>query len=330
MQRIDLTTEYFKGAVSCQQGEGWIQPMRLKADEIPLHHEAFVERALATAGCRLRFKTDTAALALEIEPDDEAARLFDLTTDTQRLATAVVQPGDTQVRFGDLPSGKKILELWFPVNRPVRARTLHIGDDARLEPSPDRRPRWVTYGSSITHCGAAHSPSRTWPATAARLRGLNLMALGYGGNCHMEPLVAMTIRDLPADFISLKVGINMHGGSVSPRTFRTLLIGMVRIIREKHPQTPIAVVSPIVSPPREETPGATGLTLQTMRQELQTAVQRLQQCGDPCIRYYSGLDIFGPELVDDYLPDLLHPNGDGYEVMGRNFADKVYDSVFAQ
>jgi lysophospholipase L1-like esterase len=188
----------------------------------------------------------------------------------------------------------------------------------------------VTYGSSITHCGSAHSPARTWPAVAARLRGLNVTSLGYGGQCHMDPLVAMMIRDLPADFISLKVGINMVGGSVSPRTYRPLLTGMVRIIREKQPLTPIAVISPIISPPREETPGATGMTLRLMRQELETAVARLRECGDANVHYVDGLELFGPELVADYLPDLLHPNGDGYEIMGRNFADKVADRMLFQ
>jgi len=32
-------------------------------------------------------------------------------------------------------------------------------------------------------------------------------------------------------------------------------------------------------------------------------------------------------VVADYLPDLLHPNGDGYEIMGRNFAERVIDRI---
>ena len=327
MKQVALQEGLFEGVISFRRGDGWLQPLRIKADEIPLHTEAFVATAVMPCGCRLRFATTSGSVALDVEPDDsEAARKFELTTDDERCGTVDLQSGASEVRFEGLPAGRKVLELWLPTLQAVRIRGLAIDDVAELEASPDGRMRWVTYGSSITHCGAAHSPSRTWPAVAARLRGLNVTSLGYGGQCHMDPLVAMMIRDRAADFISLKVGINM-GGSVSQRMFRPLLVGMVKIIREKHPTTPIAVVSPIISPPREETPGTTGMTLRMMRQELEIAVERLCACGDENVHYVSGLDLFGEDLVADYLPDLLHPNGNGYEIMGHNFAEKAIDRM---
>lgn len=328
MRIVVVHDGFFEGVVSFHRGDGWLQPLRLKADEIPLHLEAFVAQASCPSGCRLRFATTSRSVALDVEPDTaEGVRRFDLTTDEALLATADLPPGAGRVRFDGLPDGWKTLELWLPPQRAVRIRDLGVEDGADLEPSPDRRPRWVTYGSSITHCNGAHSPSRTWPAVAARRRGMNLTSLGYSGQCHLDPLVAMMIRDRAADFVSLKVGINMVGGSVSPRTFRPLLVGMVRIIREKHPTTPLAVVSPILSPPREGTPGATGMTLRMMREELETAVARLRACGDANVHYISGLDLLGEDLVATCLPDLLHPNGDGYEIMGRNFAEKVMDRL---
>ena len=328
MHTVALSESLFEGVISFRRGTDWLQPLRLNATEIPLYHEAFVDRAVMTGGCRLRFRTDAVSIILDVEPEAaEGHRLFDLTTDAARLATFVLLPGGREIRFDDLPPGDKVLELWLPTHREVRLRALRINGGAALVPAPDTRPRWTTYGSSITHCAASHSPSRTWPAVAARLRGLNVTSLGYGGQCHMDTLVAMMIRDRPADFISLKVGINMVGSTAAPRTFRPLLIGMVRIIREKHPQTPIVIISPIISPPRETTPGPTGMTLCLIRQELVTAVERLRACGDTQIHYVSGLDLFGPDLVADYLPDLLHPNGDGYERMGANFASQVIDHI---
>ena len=68
-------------------------------------------------------------------------------------------------------------------------------------------------------------------------------------------MIARMIRDLPADFLSMKVGINIQGGNtLNERTFRAAIIGFVQIVREKHPDTPFAVISPIYSPPRETTP----------------------------------------------------------------------------
>lgn len=317
---VPLQAALFEGVVSFRQGNDWLQPLRLKAADLPLHDAGFADTAAMTSGCRLRCATTSTSITLLVVPDEGETRKFDLTSDSERLATIDLAAGAEHVVFADLPPGRKVLEVWLPTHQAVRIRALLIDNGSTLEASPDTRKRWVVYGSSITHCGGAHSPSRTWPAVAARLNDLNVTSLGYGGQCQMDTLVAMMIRDLPADVITLKLGINMVGGSVSPRTFFPLAIGMVKIIREKHPTTPIIVVSPIISPPREETPGATGMTLPMMRQDLQTAVARLRDCGDTNIHYFSGLDLFGADLVSAYLPDLLHPNGDGYEIMGRVFA----------
>jgi lysophospholipase L1-like esterase len=49
----------------------------------------------------------------------------------------------------------------------------------------------------------------------------------------------------------------------------------------------------------------------------------LQDWGDTRVRYYDGLALFPEDQVDAFMPDKLHPNGDGYELMGRNIADRV-------
>ncbi|MBM2827335.1 MAG: family lipase [Dehalococcoidia bacterium] len=136
------------------------------------------------------------------------------------------------------------------------------------------------------------------------------------------------MRDLPADFISMCVGINIYGqGSLGPRTFGPAIIGFVQILRERHPDTPLAVMSPIYSPPRETTPNVVGFTLRAMREEVAEAVAALQACGDHNIHYVDGLEVFGPEL-GHLLPDELHPNAEGYKIMGNNFLEKVVARVF--
>ena len=80
-------------------------------------------------------------------------------------------------------------------------------------------------------------------------------------------MVARMMRDMPADFLSMKVGINIYGsGSLSERTFQSAIIGFVQIVREKHPETPFVVISPIFSSFRETTRNAVGFTLEDMRQ----------------------------------------------------------------
>jgi hypothetical protein len=231
-------------------------------------------------------------------------------------------------QFQGLPAEEKLVELWLPQYVQFRLNGLELASRATISPYEDSRPRWVTYGSSITHCRAAESPSLTWPAIVARKHGLNLTCLGYGGNCHLEPMVARMIRDLPADFLSIKAGINIYGsGSLNPRTFIPTIIGFVQIIREKHPETPLAVISPIFSAFRETNPNAVGFTLAAMREEVAEAVKLMSDAGDSNIHYVDGLKLFGPDLAH-LLPDELHPDAEGYKIMGEKFVEHVASRFF--
>jgi hypothetical protein len=62
--------------------------------------------------------------------------------------------------------------------------------------------------------------------------------------------------------------------------------------------------------------------LKQMRSELQRVVTLLQERGDANLHYVDGQQLFGQAEMDAGMaPDKLHPNGDGYELMGRRFAD---------
>src|SRR5439155_3129511 len=209
-----------------------------------------------------------------------------------------------------------------------RLRSLELSDGASFDAQLDYRSRWITYGSSITQCRTAASPTQTWPAIVARKRDLNLTCLGYGGQCHLDPLIARTMRALAADYLSMCVGINIYGAaSLNQRTFRPGICAFVQIVRERHPDTPFVVMSPIFSPPREDQPNAVGFTLQAMREEVALAVEDLRAYGDRHVHYVDGLDVFGPDLAH-LLPDDLHPDAEGYRRMGENFLRVVAERFF--
>jgi len=172
-------------------------------------------------------------------------------------------------------------------------------------------------------CRTAASPARTWPAVAARLCNLSLTSLGFGGQCHLDPLVAMTLRDLSADLMTLKLGINVYGSSsLNARSYPAAVIGLVRIIRERHPYTPIGVITAIASPDRERTPNAVGCTLEDYRSMTRDASHRLMAAGDEKLFLFEGTDLFGAGDAH-LLPDGLHPDAEGYELIGRRFARQV-------
>ena len=315
------------GAISLEHSDDWAMPWRLPHMQRDLFPPlALQERAAMPAGARLAFRSSTTTITGEIVPDSGATAV-DLAVNG-RIHGSVSLAGSARFTFTGLVPGEKLIELWLPQIGTFRLRSLTLSDGASLTPAEDTRPRWITYGSSISHCGEAASPAYTWPAIVARTHGLNLTCLGYGGNCHLEPMIARMIRDLPADFLSMKVGINIQGGNtLNERTFRAAIIGFVQIVREKHPDTPFAVVSPIYSPPRETTPNDVGFSLVAMRDEVAAAVNALQTHGDRHLHYFDGLQIFGPEAAH-LLPDDLHPNAEGYKVLARNFLREVAAKVF--
>ncbi len=90
--------------------------------------------------------------------------------------------------------------------------------------------------------------------------GWNLQNLGVAGQCMLDPFVARTIRDLPADAISLKVGINVvNTDTFRARTFVPALHGFLDTVRDGHPDTSLVLVTPILCPAAEHAPGPTVL-----------------------------------------------------------------------
>lgn len=333
----------FEGAVDLRAGDGYVRPFRLPVADLDLHHPALVFMASCPSGVRLRLRTDTTTIALDVEqrfaPGFSAVTpVYDVTVDNELVASAGAPGAEERVVLEGLPDGDKVVEVWLPTYPGIRVRSLEVDDGSTAEPAPDPRPRWVTYGSSISHGMEAHGPARTWPATAARLLDVHLTSLGFAGQAHLDPLVARTIAQLPADRITLKVGINVHNGAtLRERTFAPLVHGFLAIVREGHPTTPITIISPILSPAREDdvvtertlldgtTETLVGeLTLRQMRSILEDVVATRVRRGDGHLDYLDGTELFGAEPTDlDLLPDGLHPNGDGYELIGRRFAARA-------
>ncbi|MAF09326.1 GDSL family lipase [Candidatus Poribacteria bacterium] len=315
------------GAVTLEVRDGWVQPWRIPHEQRALYPpDALRERAAMPAGVRLTFRTTSASITGLLAVAGEASSV-DLVLDGELRASAPL-PGVESFTFDGLPDGDKPIELWLPQSGRFRLNALELDDDATIAAATRSRPRWTTYGSSISQCGAAESPAYTWPAIVARERELDLTCLGFGGQCHLDPMIARLIRDLPADVITICAGINIQGGSsLNARSFGPALIGTVRTIREKHADIPIGLISPIFSPPRETTANAVGFSLQMMRREVEAAVAALRSCGDANVHYFSGLSVFGPEL-GHLLPDDLHPDAEGYKALGRNFLDVVMRRLF--
>ncbi len=272
------------------------------------------------------------------------------TPDITRPDVVIVPGRPARVLLDGLPSGRKHLEVWLPQNAGIEIRSFAVSAGAVVLPPPaDMRRRWVHYGSSISHCMEAGHPLGVWPVIAARAAGVDVRNLGLGGQCHLDQFVARMIRDSDADMVSMKVGINVVNlDSMRDRAFLPAFHGFVDTVREGKPDVPLLVVSPIFCPGHEDGPGpsmrsdagvhsrerpgflsAGALTLRRIRGLLAAAVDARRGAGDTNIHYLDGLSLFGPDDAGD-LPDLLHPNREGYARMGARFHRLAFvDGPFA-
>jgi lysophospholipase L1-like esterase len=324
------------------------------------------------SGVRLRFRTEATTLALEVHVmpltiarviEEPATARFDLVVDGVEAATVPATKGGQirlemdgplvtseqfirgageEITFANLKSGMKEIEVWLPAGALVEVRNISA-DGVLLAPTPSTKKKWVHYGSSISQCAETERPLDIWSVHASRLLGLDIRNLGLAGEAHLDGFVARTIAATPADFISLKLGINVvNGDSMRERSFIPAVHNFLDTIREKKPNTPILIISPIICPFHEENPGPTligddGLTSMERPQALAAGALNLpkirsilekivKERGDANLYFMSGLELFNEGDLG-MMPDLLHPNSAGYRLMGERFAALQKDLI---
>ena len=362
-----------RGALEMERcAAGWV-PRRLPVWTRSQYANGGIEdMVVQPSGVRLAFRTAATALELDVlathgvwrgDPEPQHTAGFDLVVDgrvaaagrtaTQGDLVFFDEAGETgrrpgapgTVAFTGLPPHEKDVEIWLPHH--TRIELIALRADAPIgPPAESAAPRWVHHGSSISHCHAAERPTETWPVVAARRAGAQVVNLGFGGEAQLDPFTARSIRDLPADLISLKLGINLvNHDTFRGRGFVPAVHGFLDTVREGHPRTPLLIVSPIICPAVEDRPGPTvadpdradlwfvshtdpaeldrdRLSLGLIRALLERIVAQ-RSVSDPNLFYLDGRELFGAGDLAD-LPDNLHPNAAGYRRMGERFADLVF------
>lgn len=279
-----------------------------------------------TAGGRVRFKTDSACIAIHADmPSVRKMPHFALTGsigldmyirdgEEQRFVKTFVPPFAVVNGFESIHEFAEPKLREVTINLPLYSElaNLYIGidKDAKLyppEPYADEKPI-VYYGSSITQGGCASRPGNSYESIVARRLNVDYINLGFSGSAKAEPEIAAYIRELPMSVFVYDYDHNAKTVDYLQQTHEV----MFQTIRKANPELPIVIMSRpkyTLSPSEEK-------RLEVIRATYENAKAR----GDQHVYFIDGKTLM--RLAgDDGTVDSAHPNDLGFASMAKAVGD---------
>lgn len=280
--------------------------------------DAVDQLANHTAGGQIRFRSNSKKILLKVELREKSGMYhmpatgqsgFDLYMkdgEVQRYMRTTRFPADTiryQVEL--LNSDQKQMRdftLNFPLYNGVNSVLVGIEAQSRIRtPKPFSRPgKIVIYGTSITQGGCVARPGMAYSNILSRKLDVAFVNLGFSGNGRGEPALAHLINQISGtSFIILDYEAN------AGKTIVNTLGPFVTILREKHPDTPILIMSkiryartPVGSPAYND--------LMSRRDFQKNLVDERRSAGDENIYFLDGSEVLGDDY-DECTVDGSHP-----------------------
>ena len=206
-----------------------------------------------TSGGRVRVVTDSPYVAIHAELDGVSllphAPLtgtcgFDLYADGAYYGTYVppvdlTSGYDHILEFGDRKPREILIHI--PLYCNVKRLLIGLSDTARLQPPKPyafEKPV-VFYGHSITQGGCASRPGNSYPNILSRRLNMDIVNLGFSGNCRGEREMAAYIAALPMQALVMDYDHNAPDMVHLQKTHEPFF----RAIREKNPDLPVVFMT---------------------------------------------------------------------------------------
>ena len=290
---------------------------------LPVHpdweiRDAVDQLANHTAGGQIRFSTNSRRLLIKVKLRERSGMYhmpatgqsgFDLyihNGETKRYIRTTRFPHDTiqyQVElFNADDQEMRSFILNFPLYNGVNSVLIGIEKDTHIKepPSLSYPGKFVIYGTSITQGGCVARPGMAYSNILSRRLDAHFVNLGFSGNGRGEPALAHLINQISGlTFIILDYEAN------ASKTIVNTINPFVDILREKHPDTPILIMSKIryasaaVGSPADK-------SLMHNRDFQRNLVEKRNKAGDKNIFFLDGSTVLG-EDYDECTVDGVHP-----------------------
>lgn len=232
-------------------------------------------------------------------------------------------PNQTEVSFTSAliekgPKVRREYRLYLPLYKKLNTLAIGFSSGAKISPAPapkGTKPIFF-YGTSITQGGCASTAGSDFVSVVGRLLDTEVINFGFSGSGRGEPEVARLIRKIDAEMFVLDFQAN-----ADVETLDTVLPEFIRLLREKHPTTPLVVV------------GNPGYDQRLRSAEVRACVDRKRDigmkvyldkkaAGDRAIHFIDGYGLLPGGLSGAYV-DGVHPTSHGFAIMAERLAPQL-------
>lgn len=281
-----------------------------------------------TAGGRVRFKTDSPYIAINVKMGSigkmphfaiTGSAGFDLFLDNSYFATFIPPFDMTDGYEGviELREGKmRDITINFPLYSEVCQVYIGLKNDAEIcPPTPYKQEKPVVYyGSSITQGGCASRPGNAYEALVTQWLELDHINLGFSGNAKAEEAISKYIQGLDMCAFVYDYDHNSTTAEYLEATHER----MFSEIRVAHPSLPIILMSrPKCNLTEEEKK-----RLEIIKRTYQNALDN----GDKNVYLIEGSELMSL-CHDEGTVDSCHPNDWGFYSMASAVRDVLKEII---
>ncbi len=263
-----------------------------------------------TAGGQVRFSTNSKRILIRVELREKSG-MYHMSATGQSGFDLYVKKGDIQrylktasfkqdtIRYeAELLNTEKqqlcTYTLNFPLYNGVNSLMIGIEKGSAIEAPPafSLPGKIVIYGTSTTQGGCVSRPGMLYSNLLSRWMDIQFVNLGFSGNGKGEPELAHLINQ-----ISNTRMIILDYEANAAKTIVNTLGPFVEILREKHPDTPILIMSKFHSAYFHEETASWELWNRN-REFQKKLVKERKAAGDQHIYFLDGSKLFGEDFYE--------------------------------
>lgn len=274
----------------------------------------FYRNAIANAGVKLDFHTDSPFLKLNISKIEAQNGSKNLNTEVfvnDKRVLCFDKSGEYCLTL----SKKSRIRIMLPLFATVYIKSIEVEDNCEVSPHKHSL-RWLAIGDSITHGAGASMPSLNYVSRIAEKVDAEIINQGNSGYVNDERVITR-IKGFEPDIVTSAYGIN-DVGRKSLEQQESELYNCCEKLKREFPNSKIYIISPIWG---ETLFGVTPYSHK--REGVYEIYERIK--GMSGVYVVDGLKLV-PHNKKYFLPDGNHPNDTGY----RYYASRLGKILFSK